>query len=211
MSKLDNAGRNGIEKTSVVRDEQACARVVRQKFFRPFNRLRIEVVRWLIKNEQVGTGDDCFAQRHTPLFPAGERGNIAMLVGCVERMHRGFNSVLQIPSVTVMDLLFKQMPAFRCKRKGLVFGKDGGDVVRPLDDVLVHRECGIELKVLREITGHDVPAARYCSRVRLHDSRDALQQCRLARAVVANQPDSVVLMDGERRTLQDDLFPIPDG
>ena len=180
VCKFHDPGRYRIERIPVVRDKKARPGVVRQEFFSPLDRLCVKMVGRFIEDEEIGTRDDRLAQRHTPLLPAGEGRNITILRGHIEGMHRRFNPVVQVPPVPVANERFKLMTTLRCERKRLVLAKDIHDIVCALHDVLIHRQRRVELKVLRKVTRHDVPAPGHGSCIGLHDAGDDLQERRFA-------------------------------
>ena len=203
MHQADTVGKfydtvgNRVEEIAVVCDKQTSPGIIRQKFFHPLNRLRVEMIGGLIQNQKIGPGDDRTTQGNAALLSAGQCVNGAIFRRGIQRMHNCFNPVLEIPTVQLMQMLFENVPPFRRVRKRFILFENADYVMRAFPNILIDSSCRIKLKILREKPDHQITAARDSTCIRLHQSGNDSQQCRFSGTIPADEADSVILPDVE--------------
>ena len=73
----------------------------------PFNGRRIEVVRGLIEDQELGTGDELPAESYSPSLAAAHGGGGGVGVRYPQGLHRHIALVLPLPAVDQLDLLLQ--------------------------------------------------------------------------------------------------------
>ena len=79
-----NMGSDTVEEPAVVRDDHHAPRELEQCIFQRPQRFHVEVVRWLIQQEHVATGNKRFSQVEPSPFAAGQVADDLLLVGALE-------------------------------------------------------------------------------------------------------------------------------
>ena len=98
-------GAQSIQKVSVVRNDHRCPLKLPEGFFERSQRLDVQVIRWLIQQNQVGALAESLGQMNPVAFAATQIAN-ALLLRCplqVER--RNISPYLDISTVDI-DVFF---------------------------------------------------------------------------------------------------------
>ncbi len=107
--ELENPARDVVEEIPVVGHGDDRALIVAQMAFEPGHRLGVEVVGRLVKQQDVGFGQQEPAERHAAALAA--RKDLDRRVGrrTTQRIHRQLEAVVEVPGV----VLFKEFLEFR--------------------------------------------------------------------------------------------------
>ena len=103
--ELEDPAGDVVEEVAVVRDGDDGALVRLEEPLEPGHRLRVEVVRRLVEEQQVGRREQQAAERDAPALAARERRHVAVAVGEPERVHRAVERLVEAPRVGAVDLL----------------------------------------------------------------------------------------------------------
>src|SRR5262249_42291517 len=76
--ELEDPARDVVEEVTVVRDREDGARVVAKVLLEPGHGFRVEVVRGLVEEEEVGTLEEHLAERDAPPLTAGDLGDVGV-------------------------------------------------------------------------------------------------------------------------------------
>ena len=87
-----------------MRDRDNRARISLKMLLQPRHRLRIQVVRRLIENQNIGLLKQQPAQRHPPFLPAREDAYLRVARRASQGIHRHFQLLIQIPRADVIEL-----------------------------------------------------------------------------------------------------------
>ena len=165
----------------------------------PGDRLRVEMVRRLVQQEQVGRAEEEAAERDPPPFAARQRGHVAVAFGQAQRVHRPVERGVQRPQILAVDLVLdERLLGEQGVEVRIGLGEAGRDRVETVEqlaqradavlDVFAHVLVGIELGFLlqeadrrawRELrharggllaTGHDPKQRRLAGAVRTEHS-----------------------------------------
>ena len=205
--ELEDPAGDVVEEVPVMRHGDDGALVVVQEPLEPVHRLRVEVVRRLVEQQQIGGLEEQPAERHAPPLAARERRHVPVAVGQAERVHRVVEMGLELPRVAPVDLvLHGRLLGEQRIEVGVGLGEQGRDRVEPVEqvaeladpvlDVLAHRPGRVELGLLLE-QAHRRPGREVgdTGRRLLLAGHDP-QQRRLARPV---RPEHADLRPGQER------------
>ena len=103
--ELQNPARDVVEEIAIVRDGDDRAGIVLEKPLEPRDRLRIEVVRRLVEQQQIGRLQEQAAQRHPAALAARQRRHLGVGRRQPERIHGELETRIQIPGVRRVDLV----------------------------------------------------------------------------------------------------------
>ena len=137
-------------------DDEDGARIVAQMAFEPGHRLGVEMVGRLVEQQQLGLFQQQPAQRHAAPLAAGEFCDLGVVGRAAQRVHRQIDLGIEIPQPLGLDLVLQLGHLV-----GGLVGIIGGELVVAVDDrllrrdalhdVLAHRLCRIELRLLRQV------------------------------------------------------------
>ena len=211
-----------------MRDEQHGAVVVLQILLEPLDRLDVEVVRRLVEQEDRGAPQQQFRQldAHAPaarklarrpreilaleaqaeqrLLDVGIARLAAEDVVAVLRVVQAVQQLLVIGALVVGALgdLAREPPDLGLEAQHLVEG-----LGRLLDE---RRRVGHAHR-LRQVADRALAVDRHGARRGLHFARDQAQQRRLARAVAADQTDTVLRIDQKGDVVEEGPAPVAYG
>jgi len=100
-----------------MRDDQERTVEFVEKFGDPFDGFRVQVVGWLVENQQVGVRDQGAAHGHAPFLAAGKCFNPPVGGGTVQVRHRGLDAPVQRPAFQGGDAMFQFLVPFRVVRQ----------------------------------------------------------------------------------------------
>ena len=135
-----------------------------QEALQPGDALRVQMVRRLVEQQQVGPGEQQPAERHTPPLAAGKRGRVRVARRAAQRVHRNLDGALQFPAVGRVDpllqfallldqrvhLLRRQVLGETCAHLVEAF-QQPGRFRHALHDIAHHVASGVELGLLRQV------------------------------------------------------------
>ena len=144
-----------------MRDRDDRALVVGEEALEPRDRLRVEMVRRLVEQQQTGRREQQPAERDAAALAAGERRDVAIAVGQPQRVHRVVEVLLELPRVGAVDrVLHLGLVGEQRVVVGVRLGERGRDLVEAVEqvaqlahavlDVAAHVLLGIEIRLLLE-------------------------------------------------------------
>ncbi len=202
IGQLNHAFRHAVEEIAVVRDDEEGTVEFVEKFRDPLDGFRVQMVRRLVENQQVGVRDHGAAHGHAPFLAAGKRLNAPVAGGTIQVRHRRLNAPVQRPAFQRGDAMLQFLVAFRVVRQRFKFRDQIEHVLRAVADVFEHILRRIEHEILRQVADDQfAPPGDIAAVGRLQPGEDAKER-RLAAAVAPDQPDAVALVDGERRGVE---------
>src|SRR5699024_7240347 len=71
--ELYNPRRDALQERTVVRNKEQGSSIAEQKFFEPFDGFDVEVVRWLIQQQNLGLVYKCLREQHASALATGAR------------------------------------------------------------------------------------------------------------------------------------------
>ena len=102
--ELEDPARDVVQEVAVVGHRDDGAVVLLQMAFEPCDRLRVEMVRRLVEEQQVGLRQQQPAERDAAPFTAGERRDVGVGRREPERVHRDVELAIEVPAVDRVDL-----------------------------------------------------------------------------------------------------------
>ena len=78
-------------------DQDDAALIVPERVFQPLHRFRVEMVGWLVQQQDIGRVQQQLAQRHPAPFAARERAHLGVAIGAAQRIHRLIDFRVQVP------------------------------------------------------------------------------------------------------------------
>ena len=216
MIDLEDPLRDVVEEVPVVGHRHDGALVFGEVSLEPVDTLRIEVIRGLVEQQEIGLLQQEPAEGNAPPLPAGEVGDGPVARRQVHRVHRDLHLPVEIPRVFRLDLVLhgrllgEQLLHLRFVERLAEPGVDlleaGQDRLRAgdrLHDVLEHGLVGIQFRLLREIPrGIAVGQPRLTFELTIEPRHD-LHERALARPVAAEQPDLGPGIEGEIDVLEE--------
>ena len=208
-----------VEEVAVVRDGQHRAGVVPQELLEPEHRFRVQVVRGLVEQQQVGRLEQQAAERHAAPLAAGEVVDRFVGVGALQRVHGLGELAVKVPAVRGVDLGLELAHLLHERVEvGVGLGHlhaDGvealhlrEDVAEGLLDVLEDRLILVEGRFLEQ-DAHGI--ARREARLAVRDLLEAghgLEQGGLAHAVRPHDADLRAGVERQRHVVEDDLVAV---
>ena len=199
-------------------DDQHRALVLLQRLLQPLGGLKVEVVRRLVQQQQIGLGQQQPRQAQAGLFAAGEHPRGLILAALGEAQTRQHALDAAGPLVAAGGLEAIQQVGIAAAQAGIfirvlvLFGHLGLQRAQALLhllqwiehalQLLLHGQVALDVGLLRQ-----QPHARTlddgdAALVRLHRAGDQPKQRGLARAVRANQPHAAARLEREAHVLQ---------
>ena len=159
--ELEDPAGDVVEEVPVVRHRDDGALVVREEALEPCDRLRVEMVRRLVEQQQVGRREQQPAERDAAPLAAGQRGDVAVAFRQPQRVHRVIDGSVELPRVGAVDrVLDGRLLGEQCVEVSVGLGELRGDLVEPVEqvanrahavlDVAAHVLLGIEPRLLLE-------------------------------------------------------------
>lgn len=141
-----------------MRNDEKRAAEIFQKLRDPLDGFGIEMIRRFVEHQKVRTRNQGARQGHAPFLAAGKVGDGAIARRTVQVRQRGFDALIQRPSLQRLDAMLQFLMARGIGRQGFKLRDQIKGWFRAGADVAAHIERGIEQKILRQITDHQVPA-----------------------------------------------------
>jgi hypothetical protein len=212
--QFENPTAERIQKPSVVRDDDQRRMARQQVILQPFHAVEIEMVRRFVQQQDVARFQEQASERDAHAFPARQR--------VVRLMHLSFREpqTRQMPRQTRRVIVGALH--FPSREQTAVFGDER---IQTLTLCAIHRpfeiahlalhirkprvlEDGVSAvivgqRALFEARDEDRLRTLHRPRVGRHRPFDQPQQRRLARTVVADEPDPVAAIDRKRHVLED--------
>jgi len=179
----------------------------------PRDGLRVEVVRRLVEQQQVGRGQEQAAQRHPAPLAAGERRHVAVALGEAQRVHRSVERLVETPRVGTVDplldggLLGEERVEVRVR-----LGERGGDRLEAVEEVAQVADAvldvaadvlrRVELRLLRKEPDRRLGVELRDAGGRLLEPRHDAEQRGLAGAVRPEHADLRAVQERERDVRQ---------
>ena len=163
-------------------DDQGCP-ARKNMIGQPLHTLNIEVVRWLIENEQIQISDQCGRQVNATALTTGEIGDLGIHTEVID-------------TDAIEDL------ADGSVTRPLVFSES-----QRCNDALKHGGIRVELGALGDMRHGHVVGSRNTSGVRWLHACQNLQQCGLAATVQTDNADAVALLNTEADAVEQSLEP----
>ena len=208
-----------VQEVAVVRDGQHGAGVLVQELLEPQHGFRVQVVRGLVKQQQVGRLKQQAAQRHAATLAAGQHVDGHVGVGALQRVHGLGQLAVQVPAVRGVDGVLQLAHLVHERVEvGVGFAHKRADLVEAGDlrfhiaerqlDVLQNRFVLVKRGLLLQ-NAHGVAGGQ--ARVAVADLIDAghdLEQRGLAHAVRAHHADFRAGVERQRDVVEDDLVAV---
>ena len=205
--ELEDPARDVVEEIAVVRDEQHGARIGAQMPFEPGRGLRVEMVRRLVEEQQLGLLQEQPAERDATPLTAGERRHLGIVRRAGQRLHRLVDLGIEVPEVLGVDLVLQARHLL-----GRLVRVVHGDLVVAIDqrllrrdaehDVAAHVERLVEMRLLRQVSGARALGEPGFARPFLVLARHDAHERRFAGAVDAENADLGIGVEGEIDVLQ---------
>ena len=140
--ELEDPARDVVEEVAVVGHRDDGAVVVLQVPFEPRDRLRVEMVRRLVEQQQVGLAEQQAAQRDPAALATAQLRHVGVGGREPQRVHRDVELTIEIPAADVVDLVLE----IRLLREELVEVGVGlahrvADLLEPVEEVLRARDA----------------------------------------------------------------------
>ena len=193
-------------------DRDHRAGVLLEVALEPLDGLGVEVVGWLVPQQQL-------AQRDPALLAAGQHRDIGVSGRAAQSVHRLLELRVEVPRLAVVELLL-QVAHLGQERVvvGVGVGQLGRDLVEPVEqplglgdavlDVLQDRTRLVELRLLLEEPDRVARRERGLAvRWRVQTGHDA-QHARLAGAVGADDADLGARQERQGHVVEDDLVAV---
>ena len=175
---LQDAGGDLAEERPVVRHEQQCGRPVGKECFQPGDRIDVEVVGRLIKEQQIWFGDKRLGQQHSPLHAGRRRFDLQTAIEFHPR---------QDPLHLVLSFPVRGCPA-----------RD-----RPLPDDVFDGSMQALRNILRQQRRPRARREGNGPAVGLRLTRQNPHERRLARSIPPQQPNPLACFDLARHLVQE--------
>ena len=173
--ELQNQVAHTVQEETVVGDHQQRLVAPAQPSFQPLNHLQVKMVRRLVKNQEIGFGNQHVGQRHTFLLTA------------TQLPHR----LVEVPDFQLRQYLLGSQHALR--------------VALMVETGVEHRLTRVELWRLLQIARLQVAPVDDATLVVALLARQNRQQGRFARSVLGNQPHTLSFSYRERDVLEQHL------
>ena len=198
-------------------DRQDRAGVAGQVLFEPLHAFGVEVVGRLVEQQQVGFGQQQFAQRDAAALTAGQVRHRLVGRRAAQRVHGLLQLRVEVPRVGVVQILL-QPAHFLHQLVGVVGGHQLGDLVEAVEldldlaQTLFHVAANGLLLVQRRLLLQDADAGaggqERLAVVRLVQTGHDPQDARLAGAVRADDTDLGAREEAQRDVVQDHLVAV---
>ena len=106
--QLENPTGHIVQKIPVVRYRDDCARILAQVALEPGDRLRIQMVRGLVQEQNVGLLQKQPAKRNTAALPSGQRVHHLISRRTAQRFHGEVQPRIQIPGAKCIQLFLER-------------------------------------------------------------------------------------------------------
>ena len=195
-----------IQKTAVVGDENSGAPPCGKEIFDPFDSLNIQMVGWLIKEQQIGFRDNGARQSDTPFFPSRSVEDRGGIVTQMEFFHDLIQLVFQMPCFVTVQQLFDPL-MFGVGELAFVQTLELIEPLKPFADIFSGRKCVIQLEILRHDGDPQIPfLGDLCVEGDLDTCND-FEQSGLAAAVASDHGNAFAFKGRDGGIVKDDLFP----
>ena len=147
---LDNLTTDTIQKITVVRHHQNTNVRARKISFQPFGHFQVQVVGWLVKDDQFGIGDQHVCQSHPFQLPAGKRFHLLVEVMDFQLSQNLFGTLFIIPGFQVIHPkqdIFEIGMIAACHRL-LIFGDQTHRLVRRVETRLQNSQA---VRIMRHL------------------------------------------------------------
>src|ERR1039457_3750639 len=212
--ELKDPLRDVVQEVPVVGDRHHSPRVLLQVLFQPLHALGVQVVGWLVEQQQVRLRQQQLAQRHAALLSTGQHAHVGVGGWAAQRVHGQFKLAVEVPAASVFQLLVKS--AHLGEQLIRIVGRHQlSDLVVPLQqrldvgyallDVAKDRLALVQYRLLRQLAYRE---ARKESRIavrRLLQACHHLQQRRLPGTVRANYADLRAGQECKRHVVENEL------
>jgi hypothetical protein len=198
--ELDDPRRDGVEEGAVVGDDHDAALEADEQLLEPGDRVEVEVVGRLVEQQHVGNGDEGARQRDALLRSARELGDRARAVEMQMRQRR-LDALLPVPRVERLDSRLQRVEvgSFGVRLVGVADDARLGDA---LADRVEHRAGVVEQRLLGHVANAQPLRLLQETVVELLETRDDLEQRRLAGAVAADQADALARLERQRCAIE---------
>ena len=106
--KLEYPARYVVEKVAVMRDQNDRSFELVQRAFEPRDGFGVEMVGWLVKQQNIRSFEKKPAQGDPSLLAARKRCHIGAGIRTAQRIHRHFNLGIEIPQSLRFDLVLQR-------------------------------------------------------------------------------------------------------
>ena len=175
------------------------AGVALQELLQPIDRLGVQVIGRLIKQQHVGLGQQHAAQRHAALFTAGEQADFGVPRRQAQRVSGDFELVLGVGASGGDDGFEARLLGGQRVKVGVFFGVSGihrfelglggKDCTHARFNAFAHRVLRVELGFLRQVADVQAQHRRGFAFDFLVQTGHDFEQGRFARAVHAQHAD----------------------
>ncbi len=216
LVELEDPARGVVEEVAVVRHRDHAAVITGERALEPGDRIRIEVVRRLVQQQQVRVRQEQPAERDATALAARQGPGVLFAGRQPQGVHGVVDLAVEIPKTLRLDLVLRLLEvsvqlvhlALRerlaeLRRQLLVALQDGAPVRDAFLDVAPHVLAGVELRLLGEEAGAIALGDARVADILLVDARHDAEERRLPRAVRAEHPDLGGRVEGERDPLED--------
>jgi hypothetical protein len=197
-----------------VRDQHHRAAVVHEVVLEEEHRVRVQMVRRFVEQQQIRFGEECARQRHPLRLPTAQAVDVALRVAYAQPRQHRLHPAGPVPAAQPVD----RRPDFTVPRdqpvvvrtrltqtqtQPLVLGQRRHERRPPCRHRVADAVPRLERGLLRQMA-HARPASqRDVAAVRALLACDDPEQRGLARAVHADEPDVLRLVDRERDAVED--------
>src|SRR6185437_9162695 len=166
----EDVGRDTVEKTPVVRNDDGAARIIEQRLLQRAQRIDIEIVGRLVEQEEVGAFLQHLCEMHAVALAAGELPHLFLLVGAAEIEQRAIGAA--------RDLAAAEIDLVLAARDLLPHGVTGPKRVARLVDVAeLNRVADAELAAVgRLLLRHHAEQRRFAGAVRTDNPDNAARR-----------------------------------
>ena len=216
--ELEDPFRDVREEVAVVRDDDERSLELLEVGLEPRDALRVEVVRGLVEEEDVGIGKQEPRERDAAALAAGERRDVRVRGRQAQRLHRELDVVVELPEVPFVDFVLEaahlrvELVELRVVRH---LAQEAADLVVAVElrlrlgDALAHALLDglgrVELRLLRQIADtRGVGDDALPHELRVLAGED-LEERRLAGAVHADDADVGAVEEREVDVLEHGL------
>src|SRR5437773_858891 len=195
LVELEDPAGGVVEEVAVVRHRDDTAVVAGQRPLQPCDRVRVEMVRGLVEQQQIGVRQQQTAKRDATALAARERFGVLLARRQTERIHRVVDLAVEIPETLRLDLVLRllevrvQLVHFvirkrlaELRRQLFVPLQDRPPVRDAFLDVAPHVLGGVELGLLGEQAGAVALRDARVADVLLVDTRHDAEKRRFAGA-----------------------------
>ena len=106
--QLDDAGGHPIQKDAIMGNGDNTAAEIYQQFFKPFDRVQVQVVGRLIQQQYIGPGNQCLCECHSLACATREISNARLWIQ-MQALQGFFYPLLPVPGIVGFNLCLQRI------------------------------------------------------------------------------------------------------